>query len=235
MQEPAHNVVEHTVRREGAVAGLVAENPDARQHQALGIAVGNPSTGTQQRVLDGGNVGQGSPAERKSHGVVTDDIGHGVGRRGLEAVSGDCITDGLDVGELLRRIGGREGLLLAAHRACPATGLSRRDGGGYGRHGGVCIGKDGRIVEYGIRWSEEEERRRRKEKGKSKDSKTHFWNWSTEYTALYFLFPTEPPVLPKLKRFSCAFWGSFSCPLPSKTDPTTGQGNKREEKGAEKE
>lgn len=98
---PAHDVVELGVDREGAVAALVAQDPDADTDEALDVAIGDPGGGAPERVLDLGDVGQSRPAQGEGHGIIADDIAHGAGDRGLEAVLWDPALDGLDIGEFL--------------------------------------------------------------------------------------------------------------------------------------
>lgn len=100
VEEPSDDVVELAVSREGTVAALVAQDPDTSAHEALNKAVDHPGGDAQPLVRDGGNVGQGSPDEGGHHGKVAEDIVEGGEERGLEAVGGDGILDGLDIGEL---------------------------------------------------------------------------------------------------------------------------------------
>lgn len=101
VHEPAHEVVEALVYREGAVATLVGQDPDTSEDQALNIAVGDPGGGAPHLVLNLGDVGQGSPAEAKGRGVVAEDIAHGPCRGRLEAVGRNPALDGVDVREFL--------------------------------------------------------------------------------------------------------------------------------------
>lgn len=101
VHEPAHEVVEAAVHREGAVAALVRQNPHARQDQALDVAVDDPRGGAPELVLDLRNVRQGRVAQRKGQRVVAHDIAHGPRRRRLKAVGGNPAFDGVDVWELL--------------------------------------------------------------------------------------------------------------------------------------
>lgn len=101
VHEPAHEVVEALVDREGAVAALVSQNPDTRENQALNIAVGDPGGSAPHLVLNLGDVGQSSPAETKGQGVVAEDIAHGPRRGGLETVGRNPAFDGVDIREFL--------------------------------------------------------------------------------------------------------------------------------------
>lgn len=100
VQEPADNVVELGVLGEGTVAALVSQDPDAGADEALEEAVGHPGGEAIPRVGDSGDVGQGCPDEGGDHGEVTEDIVEGGDERGLEAVLGNGIANGLDVREL---------------------------------------------------------------------------------------------------------------------------------------
>lgn len=100
VEEPSDDIVELSVSRESTVTALVAQDPDTSAHEALDKAVDHPGGDAQPLVRDGGNVGQGSPDEGGHHGKVAEDIVEGGEERGLEAVGGDGILDGLDVGEL---------------------------------------------------------------------------------------------------------------------------------------
>ena len=77
MQNPAHKVIELLVAAEGAVTGLVSENPDASSDQALSITVDHPSGITEVVILNLGDVGQSSVEQRGGEGGITDDIAHG--------------------------------------------------------------------------------------------------------------------------------------------------------------
>lgn len=107
VQNPANNVVQNPVAREGAVATLVGQNPDAGADKALDVAVDDPSNGAHSPVANDiaarelGDVGQGSPAKGASQGNVANNICHGVKDLALEAVCRDGIANGLDVGELV--------------------------------------------------------------------------------------------------------------------------------------
>lgn len=92
MQGPADDVVDEGVRREGAVAAFVREDPDPRADAALGEAVGGP--GEDAQGLRGDQVDLERGVEEHA-GVeeVPGDIGAGDGERAVEAVLGDCIAD----------------------------------------------------------------------------------------------------------------------------------------------
>lgn len=105
VKEPASHVVELAVEREGTVTALVTENPDTGAEETLNKAVGHPSGDAEVLILNARDVGQSSPDEGADHGEVADDIVVRGDERGLEAVGGDGILDGLDVGELRLRSG----------------------------------------------------------------------------------------------------------------------------------
>lgn len=92
VQGPADDVVDERVRREGAVAAFVREDPDAGADAALGEAVGGP--GEDAQGLRGDQVDLERGVEEHA-GVeeVPGDIGAGDGERAVEAVLGDCIAD----------------------------------------------------------------------------------------------------------------------------------------------
>lgn len=83
------------------MAALVAEDPDAGADEALQPAVEHPGDAAVEGFGDGGDVGQGGVGQAGDHGEVTEDIVEGGDERGLEAVGGDGVPDGLNVGELL--------------------------------------------------------------------------------------------------------------------------------------
>lgn len=136
VKDPAHHIVELGVQREGAVAALVGENPHAGEDEALDVSVDSPGDPAEDRVLDLGDVSEGSPAKGEGHGHITDDIAHGSQHGGLEAVSGNGVPDGLNVGihRALRRSDslavGDDGMAIGLS----TSRLERRGGGG--RHGG---------------------------------------------------------------------------------------------------
>jgi hypothetical protein len=100
VREPADNVVEGLVLGEGAMAALVAQNPDAGANEALNVAVDDPGERSQVEIRNGGNVGDGSITQADSHAKITDQVGQSDDSRGLKAVLGDGIPDGVDVREL---------------------------------------------------------------------------------------------------------------------------------------
>lgn len=95
--EEAHDVVEQRVFGKGAVAGLVAQDPEPGADEALDVAVDDPGRDPQRRVLDGGDVAHGGPAERANHEGITDQVAHGPQHRRLEAVLRDRLAQGVDV------------------------------------------------------------------------------------------------------------------------------------------
>jgi hypothetical protein len=97
---PSGDIVDLAVEREGTVAALVSQDPDAGAEKSLDEAVDHPGSDTEGRVGDAGDVCEGGPDEGRNHGKVAEDIVVGCEERGLEAVRGDGILDGLDVGEL---------------------------------------------------------------------------------------------------------------------------------------
>lgn len=99
MKGPSGDVVHLVALGEGAVAALMAENPDTGADETLDEAVDHPGGGAQDGVLDAGDVGESSPDEASDHGEVADDIVVGSHERRLEAVSRDGISDGLDIRE----------------------------------------------------------------------------------------------------------------------------------------
>lgn len=101
VHEPAHEVVEALVHREGAVAALMGQDPQAGEDEALHVAVRDPGGGAVQLVLDLGDEGQGGPAQTKGQRVVAQDIAHGPRGGRLKAVRGNPGFDGVDVRKLL--------------------------------------------------------------------------------------------------------------------------------------
>lgn len=99
VQGPAGDVVDLVVQGEGAVAALVAQDPDAGADEALDEAVDHPGGDAEVRVGDGGDEGEGSPDEGGHHGQVAEDVVVRGDQRRLEAMGGNSILDGLDVRE----------------------------------------------------------------------------------------------------------------------------------------
>lgn len=95
---PADDVVDAGVQGEGAVAALVGEDPETRAHEALDEAVGDPGGAADARVLDAGDVGDGGVGQRRDEEGVPHEIRARDPERGLEAVGGDGVADGVDVG-----------------------------------------------------------------------------------------------------------------------------------------
>ena len=145
--DPADHVVEPRVAREGAVAALVRENPDARADQTLEVAVGSPGAVAERRVADLGDVLPREVGEAKGHGEVAEEVRHGDPHARAEALVGDGVADGLDVGVL-------DGLgLLAGDRRSVGRDIGAGGGGNLGlgrglvaaggdRHVGRCDGGD---------------------------------------------------------------------------------------------
>lgn len=104
VEGPSGDIVDLAVEREGTVAALVSQDPDAGAEESLDEAVDHPGSDAEGRVGDAGDVCEGGPDEGRNHGKIAEDIVVGCEERGLEAVRGDGILDGLDVGEL--RLGG---------------------------------------------------------------------------------------------------------------------------------
>lgn len=123
---PPHDVVEPRVPREGAVAALVRQDPDARADETLEVAVQSPGAVAERGGGDQGDVLPGEVAEAKGHGEVADEVGHGDPDARAEAVVGDGVADGLDVG-----VFDGLGRLLAG-----------RGGGGSSSRDGVNAGAD---------------------------------------------------------------------------------------------
>lgn len=137
---PADNVVEPRVSRESTVAALVRQDPDACADQALEVAVQSPGAVAERSGGDQGDVLPGEVAEPKGHGEVPEEVGHGDPDARAEAVVGDGVANGLDVG-VFDGVGGS--LLLLG------GGSRRRDVGAGGRgvddlggHGLVAAGGD---------------------------------------------------------------------------------------------
>lgn len=115
VQSPANKVIEARMDGKGAVASLVGEDPETSADETLGPAVNHPRRIASNGVLNGRDVGDGEVDEAGSEDQVAGHVGERAGGRGDEAVLGDGIANGLDVGELdLFRLfgggGGREGL-----------------------------------------------------------------------------------------------------------------------------
>lgn len=97
--EEARDVVELGVQREGTVAGLVAQDPEANTEETLNETIDDPSNGPDGGIRDGWDIGNGSPAKRSNHENIAHQIAHGDGDGGLEAVGGDGSPDGVDIRE----------------------------------------------------------------------------------------------------------------------------------------
>lgn len=67
VREKANDIIELLVLAEGAVAGLVTEDPDTGADQTLDEAVNDPGCRAGSGVRDLGDEGNGGPAERSSH------------------------------------------------------------------------------------------------------------------------------------------------------------------------
>lgn len=133
VEDPANDVVEVLVLGEGAVAGLVSQDPDARQDEALEVAIEGPGKTADDAVVDLGDVGEGSPAKGAGHDEVAEDISHRVEDGWLEAVGGDGIADGLNVG-ILDHLGLEHAIGSAVGLATPGLG-----GGDSGCHLGLIV------------------------------------------------------------------------------------------------
>lgn len=138
--DPADHVVEPHVPGKGAVAALVRKNPDAGADQALEVAVRSPGAVAERGGGDLGDVLPGEVAEAKGHGEVAEEVGHGDPDAGAEAVVGDGVADGLDVGVF----DGLRGLLAGDGRSRGEVGAGGGGGDdlGLGR-GLVAAGGDG--------------------------------------------------------------------------------------------
>jgi hypothetical protein len=101
VQRPADDIVDSLVWREGAVAALVGEDPDAGAGAALEEAVKDPgedAEGERGEVVDL----QGEVEEDSGVDEVADYVGAGDEEGAVEAVRGDGIADFLE-GEFLLR------------------------------------------------------------------------------------------------------------------------------------
>lgn len=107
VREEADDVVQQRVLGKGAVAGLVAQNPETSADEALDEAVDDPGNGPKGGIRNGGNVSKGSPAKGSNHDHIAHQVAHGDGHRRLKAVLGDGGPNRVDIGEptvLLRQL-----------------------------------------------------------------------------------------------------------------------------------
>lgn len=97
---PPDDAVDALVQREGAVAALVRQDPEARAHEALDEAVDEPRRDAERLVLDLRDVGYRGPGKYRDADDVPREVRKGDPERGLEAVRRDGVADGVDVGVL---------------------------------------------------------------------------------------------------------------------------------------
>lgn len=117
VQSPANEVVEARVDGEGAVATLVGEDPDAGADETLSPAVDHPGGKSSVGVLNGRDVGHSEVDEGSSQRQVASDVAQRASGGGLEAVLGDSIANGLNIGELGDSLDGDgAGLLVLQNR-----------------------------------------------------------------------------------------------------------------------
>lgn len=96
--EPSHDVVDHLVGGESTVAALVGQDPETGAEQALDEAVADPHSSLQSRVLDLWDVSQARPRPGRDQDQVASQVSERSGIRLLEALGGDGVPDGLDIG-----------------------------------------------------------------------------------------------------------------------------------------
>lgn len=146
--EEANHVVEARDHREGPVARLVPEDPDAHADEALDEAVDGPGTASHSRVGDERDVGRPGPADGARQDDIADEVAQGAQGRRLEAVLGDRGTERLEVGEDGRR--GRSGCVdlgvtarsvsWGSRSSGPEMSLPSRQGLCDGARAGHCCG-----------------------------------------------------------------------------------------------
>lgn len=98
--EEADNIVESLVLGEGAMACLVGQNPKTGTDETLDEAVYSPGNGPDCKVGDCGDVSHSSPSKRPSENNVADEVAHRSSDGRLEAMLGNGISQGVDVGIL---------------------------------------------------------------------------------------------------------------------------------------